>query len=125
MSNREKRPPTITSAKGFCVSDPTPVDSAAGSRPNAATSAVIMIGRRRSRAAVRVASVIEKPSNRSSFAYEMYTTAVCTETPNRARNPIIDDTESGVPVRARMSKPPNGAERITPTTVMNGNLKLW
>ena len=28
------------------------------------------------------------PPWRSSFAYEMYTTAVCTETPNSARKPM-------------------------------------
>src|SRR5215472_8998971 len=35
-------------AKGFCVSLPTPVESAAGSRPRQATSAVIVMGRKRS-----------------------------------------------------------------------------
>ena len=43
-------------ANGFCVSLPTPVDIAAGSKPRQATSAVIMMGRRRSSEASRVAS---------------------------------------------------------------------
>ena len=64
------------------------------------------------------------PASRSSFAYEMYTTAVCTDTPNSARNPIPDDTENGVPVSRSASRPPSGAESSTPATVMNGNLKL-
>jgi hypothetical protein len=38
-------------ANGFCVSEPTPVDNAAGRRPRQATSAVIMMGRRRIKAA--------------------------------------------------------------------------
>ena len=42
-----------------------------GQKPNAATSAVIMIGRSRNTAATRVASRISAPPLRSSFAYEM------------------------------------------------------
>ena len=63
MRSREKSPPTMTSAKGRWVSVPTPVASAAGSSPSAATSAVIMIGRNRRRAASRVASAIAKPAD--------------------------------------------------------------
>jgi len=37
----------MTSANGLCVSVPTPVANAAGNNPNAATNAVIMIGRNR------------------------------------------------------------------------------
>ena len=55
MKSREISPATITMAKGFCVSEPMPVESAAGSNPRQATRAVIMIGRRRSSEAVRVA----------------------------------------------------------------------
>ena len=54
ISSRENRPLTMTSAKGRCESVPTPVASAAGNNPSAATSAVIMIGRsRRDRALAR------------------------------------------------------------------------
>ncbi len=52
-------------AKGFWVSLPTPVDSAAGKRPRQATSAVIMMGRRRSSEASRVASRMDFPSRRN------------------------------------------------------------
>jgi hypothetical protein len=44
ISNLVNNPLTITSANGRCESVPTPVASATGSNPNAATSAVIMIG---------------------------------------------------------------------------------
>src|SRR6185437_8721447 len=97
---------------------------AAGSRPSAATSAVIMIGRNRSNAASSVASEIPSPPSLSSLAYEMYTTAVCTDTPNNARKPIPDDTENGVPDIHSATNPPSGADNSTPTTVMNGNLKF-
>ena len=36
-------PPTITTAKGRCVSDPMPWDTAAGRSPRPAINAVIMI----------------------------------------------------------------------------------
>ena len=54
----------------------------------------------------------------------MYTTAVCTETPNSARKPMPDETENGVPVRASATNPPTGAESTTPITVMSGKLKF-
>ena len=41
------KPATMTMANGFCESEPIPVESAAGSSPRQATSAVIMIGRSR------------------------------------------------------------------------------
>ncbi len=41
------KPPTITIANGRCVSDPMLCDSAAGSRPIDAGSAVIRTGRSR------------------------------------------------------------------------------
>jgi hypothetical protein len=47
MSSRVNSPLTMTSANGRCESVPTPVASATGSSPKAATSAVIMIGRNR------------------------------------------------------------------------------
>jgi hypothetical protein len=71
ISSREKSPPTITIANGRCESEPTPVESAAGSYPNAATSAVIMIGRSLSSAASLIDSATGRPSMRSSFTYEM------------------------------------------------------
>jgi hypothetical protein len=56
ISSRVNRPLTMTRANGRCVSVPTPVASAAGSNPSAATSAVIMIGRSRRIAPSRIAS---------------------------------------------------------------------
>ena len=47
IKSRVIRPATMTRANGLWESVPTPVASAAGNKPNAATSAVIMIGRSR------------------------------------------------------------------------------
>jgi len=41
------KPPITTTANGFCVSEPMPVDKAAGNKPMAAISAVITTGRTR------------------------------------------------------------------------------
>ncbi len=46
INSRVNNPLTMTRANGRCVSVPTPVASATGNKPNAATSAVIMIGRK-------------------------------------------------------------------------------
>jgi len=54
----------------------------------------------------------------------MKMTAVCTDTPKRARKPMPDDTEKGVPVSFRARRPPTGAESSTARTVMKGNFKL-
>ena len=41
--------------------------------------------------------------------YSSMITPVCTETPNRARNPTPDETLKFVPVKRRASRPPMGA----------------
>ncbi len=64
-NNLDTNPATITIANGFCESDPTPVDTAAGSNPKHATSAVIMIGRNRTNDPSYVALRISCPSNRN------------------------------------------------------------
>jgi hypothetical protein len=55
---------TMTIANGFCESEPTPVESAAGRRPRQATSAVI-IGRKRISDPSSVALRIPYASRRS------------------------------------------------------------
>ena len=52
----------MTIANGRCESEPIACDSAAGSRPNVATSIVIMIGRSRSTAPSTAASTIVWPA---------------------------------------------------------------
>ena len=56
----------MTNANGRCESVPTPVASATGNKPSAATSAVIMIGRNRSMAPSRMDSATEVPAAREA-----------------------------------------------------------
>ena len=58
-------PPTTTVASGRCTSAPTPVLSAIGMKPNAATSEVMSTGRRRVSAASRIAASGSRPCLRS------------------------------------------------------------
>ena len=51
---------------GLRSSEPVPDSSASGSAPNSAASVVIMIGRKRSSAACRIASSGERPCLRSA-----------------------------------------------------------
>src|SRR4029077_7582596 len=122
--NRESKPATITMAKGFCVSEPMPVESAAGRRPRQATSAVIMIGRRRSSEASRVAVRISLFSSRSLLIYETRITAVSTETPISASSPSTEETLKGVCVSFNAISAPTGSVIITPSAIVTGNLKL-
>src|SRR5271170_4742727 len=110
----EIRPATITIAKGFCVSEPMPVESAAGSNPRQATSAVIMMGRSRKREASRVAVRMSLFSSRSLLINETRMTAVSTDTPIRARSPRIDETLNGVWVSFSAMSAPTGSVITTP-----------
>src|SRR3990172_832509 len=56
------RPPTTTTAKGFCTSDPGPVARSKGTSPRLATRAVMSTGRSRRSAPIRTASSKVKPS---------------------------------------------------------------
>ncbi len=57
-------PPITTIAKGFCVSLPIPVLTAAGNKPIAAISAVITTGRMRERTPSEIALSIDIFSSR-------------------------------------------------------------
>jgi hypothetical protein len=48
----ETMPPMTTEASGFCTSEPIPLESIIGRNPKTSTSAVIITGRRRRRAAL-------------------------------------------------------------------------
>jgi hypothetical protein len=123
-NSRDTKPATITIANGFCVSDPIPVDSAAGNKPTQATSAVMMMGRTRSKAASRVALVMSIPSRRSLFMYEIRITPVYTDPPLNASSPSADDTLNGVCVNLRAMSAPTGSVMITSSAMAMGNLKF-
>lgn len=67
MSRRDNMPKTMTKANGRYESVPTPLASAAGNKPSAATRAVIMVGRSRQIAPVRIASASGVPLRRNSL----------------------------------------------------------
>src|SRR6476620_680585 len=123
-TSREMSPPTITIAKGFWESLPMPVDMAAGSRPMHATSAVIMMGRRRSSDASNVAVAMVLPSSRSLLTNEYRMTLVWTATPINATKPKPDDTLKCVPVSFKASSPPTGTVTSTLNMMMAGNLRF-
>ena len=85
------------------------MESAAGSRPRQATSAVIMMGRRRISAASRVAVRMSLPSCRSLLMKETRITAVSTETPISASRPSTEDTLNGVCVSFSAISAPTGS----------------
>ena len=93
-------PPITTVASGRWTSAPTLVFNAIGTNPNAATSAVIMIGRRRSSRVSSIASSTERPS--SSILRRIVETST---------RPLSTDT-------------PETATKPTPAEIVNGNEEL-
>ena len=63
----EKSPPMITTASGFCTSDPMPCDKAIGRSPVIARRAVISTVRRRTMAPSITADLAVMPDSRSSL----------------------------------------------------------
>src|ERR1022692_1688599 len=94
ITRAEVSPPTMTMANGRCESDPMACESAAGNSPTVATSMVVMMGRSLKTAPSTAASTIERPRARSWLMYSSMITPVCTDTPNRARKPTPEDTQS-------------------------------
>ena len=101
----------MTMANGRCESEPMPCDIAAGSSPSVATSMVIMIGTQPSTAPSIGASSMEWPRTRSWLMYSSMMTPVCTDTPNNARKPTLDDTLMLVCVTSSASNPPTRRQR--------------
>ncbi len=113
----------MTIAKGFCVSEPMPVESAAGSRPRQATRAVIMMGRSlrsdASRVTVRISIFFMKAQ-----LVDGDKSPLAVSTPINASMPSPDDALNGVPVSFSAGRAPTGTVRITPRTMTTRNLKL-
>src|SRR5476651_2079866 len=99
-------PPTITTANGRCVSEPIPCDSAAGSKPRPAISAVIKIGRRRATAPSTALAANEVELRASSTICSTMMTPFCTEIPATAMKPTAADTEKCSPAAASAAMPP-------------------
>ena len=107
-------PPTITTAKGRCVSDPTPWDNAAGNKPSPAINAVIRMGRKRDTAPSIAASAGLLSVHDKSTICSTIITPFCTEIPATAINPTAAETEKCSPAIARPSTPPTSAKDTIP-----------
>ena len=107
----EITPPMTTVASGRCTSAPTPVLSAIGTKPSAATAAVMSTGRSRESAASRIASSSGSPRARSWRTRETSTMSPSTDTPERAMNPTAAEIENGSPRASSATTPPDHRER--------------
>ena len=99
-------PPTITQAKGRCVSEPMPVERAAGNSPRPAINAVIRIGRKRSTAPSTIALFTGSPSLIKEVTCSSMTTPFCTEMPTTAIKPTAADTDKCSPASPSAAMPP-------------------
>ena len=95
-----------TVASGRCTSAPVPVARAIGTKPRAATKAVIATGRSRVRAPSRTASGIAVPSSTSARMWFSSTKPFRTATPESAMNPTAAETEKGISRSHRAATPP-------------------
>src|SRR6266566_2607742 len=96
-------PPTTTRANGFWVSDPIPVETAAGSKPMAAANEAMMTGRSRSCDPMTTASCRVEPCFRSALMDAIRTTPLRTDTPNREMKPTAAEMLKLVPVTSSLS----------------------
>src|SRR5450830_290832 len=102
-------PPMTTMASGRWVSEPISRDSAMGSRPRAASMAVISTVRRRCIEPMRAASYTVWPALRNCWNTESITTPLSTAWPLKAMKPMAADTDSGMPKIQSATKPPTRA----------------
>ena len=83
-----KSPPKIAIASGARRSAPLPMAIAMGSTPSNVVSVVMMIGRRRARAASTIASRTASPCRRSLLIRSITTIALLSTIPTRMMIPI-------------------------------------
>ncbi len=102
-------PPMTTVASGRCTSEPAPVLSAIGTKPRAATSAVMRTGLSRVAAASLMASARGWPPARSWLMAVTRTTPLRTATPNRAMKPTDAERFSVRPRIHNAAMPPTSA----------------
>jgi hypothetical protein len=111
------KPPITTIARGLDVSDPIPVEVAAGISPIAAMRAVMATGRIRDITPERMASSSDSFSCRFFLNLERRITLFCIQIPKRAINPIPAEILKLVPVKRRAAIPPIIAKGIL--TIIN------
>src|SRR6266478_1784494 len=89
-----QRPPTTATPRGWRSSAPAPAPIAIGSVPKIAAKVVIMMGRKRSSAASRMACSALKPTRRRSSAKSTIMMAFFLTMPTSITMPIIAITDS-------------------------------
>ena len=92
------KPPITIMASGFCVSEPTPWEMAAGIKPIAAIMAVITTGRTRDSTPVRIASFSGMPASRFLWNTDINITPFCIQIPNSAMKPTPAEIPKLIPV---------------------------
>jgi hypothetical protein len=115
------RPPITTIARGREVSEPIPVEVAAGIKPMAAIMAVIITGLMRATTPERIAASSGRRSCRFFLNFDNRITLFWMHIPNKAINPIPAEMLKFVPVRCKAVIPPiiaNGTlSKISPASV--------
>ncbi|MNE87260.1 hypothetical protein D3C80_1844410 [compost metagenome] len=99
-------PPTIIIANGFWISEPIPVDNAAGSNPKDPIRAIITTGRILLWTPSEIAFRKPIPAFKFSFITPINTIPSMALTPNRMINPIPAEIPKIVPVAQREINPP-------------------
>ncbi len=108
----EKRsPPTTARPSGWRSSAPVPRPAAIGTAPIAAARVVIMIGRKRSRHALRIASGGDKPSSRCAWsAKSIIMIAFFFTMPISMRIPMVAMIERSMPKSHSAMSAPTAAD---------------
>ena len=113
------RPPTIVMPSGWRISEPTPQPIISGSAPRSAAIVVIMIGRKRSSDASKIASRGAILRSRSaSIAKSIIMIAFFFTMPMSRMMPMMEMTSSSLPVRSSARSAPTPAEGSVDRIVM-------
>ena len=102
-------PPMTTEASGFWTSAPRPCASAIGTKPRAATAAVMSTGRRRKTLPSMTASSSSFPCFRKLLMKLIITRPLSTATPESAMKPTAAEMESGISLSHSAAMPPVSA----------------
>ena len=106
-----------TVASGFCTSAPAPVLKAMGTKPSAATRAVMSTGRRRMTLPWTIASSTGSPASCFSRMKVTITSPLSTATPESAMKPTAAEIENGMPRSQRATTPPVSASGTQTKTI--------
>jgi len=114
-------PPITTEAKGRCTSEPIPVFNAIGTKPNEATNAVVITGRRRVIAPSNIACSSGMFCLRKSRMNDTMTKPFNMAIPDNAINPTAAEIENGMSLNMSAAIPPVRAKG-TPVNMIIASL---